>query len=125
MKIDFNTMEKGVLPYVFDVRKRIQKVAKRKKMELEDMHIYDDMRLCITSPEFAKEIKMKNGFDFKIFFEEVLEEVLYWHAYYEKYWREPWEGLSHGEEGKREAVKKYNVGGNRKNRRRTLSKKRK
>ena len=110
------------MPLVFDVKKRVRKVAKKDNLRLEDMHVYEDNMLCITLPEFVREKKMKNGFDLEIFFEDVLEEVLYWHAYYEKYGHEPWKALPHGYDGMKDAVERYKIG-NRKYRRKILSKK--
>ena len=124
LKIDFNKMEGGVLPRVFDTKKRAQKVAEKNGLSLEDMHVYEDTSLCITLPSFVKEKKMQNGFDLKIFFEDVLEEVLYWHAYYEKNGHEPWKALSHREEGVIEAVTKHGIG-NRSTRRKSRAIKRK
>ena len=125
LKIDFNRMDGGVLPQVFDIKNRIKKVAERNNLKLEDMHVYENnMRLCLTLPSFVKEKKMQNGFDFKIFFENVLEEVLYWHAYYEKYGREPWKALSHGDKGVEEFIERYNPG-NRRDRRKNLSNRKK
>ena len=110
VKIDFNCMEGEVLPYVFDIDRRIQKVAKRNNLSLEDMHVYEsDDRLCLTLPQFAVEKKMPDGFGVKSFFEGVLEEVLYWHAHYEKYDCAPWKALQHGYFGEMLAMTQYGL----------------
>lgn len=82
-------------PVVYNPDGRILKIAKRKNMKNEDLHVYTNNSLCLGLPARFYEY-YPNGFDLQTFFKH-LSEHLYWVAYYERYNKAPWPAELHGD----------------------------
>ncbi len=87
---------RGEYPCVYNSDGRIQKIAKRKKMRNEDLHIYGDNKLCLGLNARFEEY-YPNGFNLQDFSQR-LAEHLYWVAYYERYNKAPWPAELHGDD---------------------------
>lgn len=83
-------------PDVYNTDGRIKKIAKRKNLKNEDLHVYADNRLCLGLPIRFYEY-YPNGFNLQQLFIH-LSEHLYWVAYYERYNTAPWPAELHGED---------------------------
>lgn len=83
-------------PLVYNPDGQIQKIAQRKNLPLEDLHIYKNNCLCLGLPQRFKEY-YPNGFEVERFFDH-LTEHLYWVAYFERYNKEPWKAERHGDD---------------------------
>lgn len=81
-------------PVVYNPNGRICKIAKRKNMKYEDLHIYKNNSLCLGLPARFYEY-YPNGFELQVFFKH-LSEHLYWVSYYERYNVAPWTAELHG-----------------------------
>lgn len=83
-------------PTVYNTDSRIRKIAKKKNMKNEDLHVYDNNSLCLGLPARFHEYYPK-GFDLQTFFRH-LSEHLYWVAYYDRYNKAPWDAELHGDD---------------------------
>ena len=83
-------------PKVYNTDGRIQKIAKRKNMKIQDLHVYSDNSLCLGLPARFYEY-YPEGFNLQFFFKH-LSEHLYWVAYYERYNKSPWPAELHGDD---------------------------
>ncbi len=83
-------------PVVYNPDGRILKIAKRKNMKNEDLHVYTNNSLCLGLPARFYEY-YPNGFDLQTSFKH-LSEHLYWVAYYERYNKAPWPAELHGDD---------------------------
>ena len=83
-------------PKVYNTDGRIQKIAKRKNIKIEDLHVYEDNSLCLGLPARFREY-YPEGFTLQSFFKH-LSEHLYWVAYYERYNKAPWPAELHGDD---------------------------
>ena len=99
IKISLNSRGDGsILPKVRETNKRILKIAKRKKIPKEDLHLNNDEgELCLIIPLKEKE-RYPNGFEIKEFIKHI-EEHLYWVSFFEKYEKQPWKDQAHGLDG--------------------------
>ncbi|WP_455082554.1 hypothetical protein [Porphyromonas endodontalis] len=85
-------------PHVYNTDGRIRKIAKRKKINHIDLHVYDNDRLCLGLPERFSEYYPLD-FELPLFFKH-LSEHLYWIAYYERYNQAPWLAEKHGNDAR-------------------------
>lgn len=83
-------------PKVYNTDGRIQKIAKRKNMKIQDLHVYSDNSLCLGLPARFYEY-YPEGFNLQFFFKH-LSEHLYWVVYYERYNKSPWPAELHGDD---------------------------
>lgn len=88
--------DRNVYPLVYNTDGKINRIAKRKKMPSQDLHVYKNNMLCLGLPERFREY-YPNGFELPTFFKH-LEEHLYWVAYYERYNKAPWNAELHGDD---------------------------
>ena len=88
--------DRNEYPVVYNPDSRILKIAKRKNIRNEDLHVYDNNRLCLGLPARFYEY-YPNGFDLQTFFKH-LSEHLFWVAYYERYNKAPWPAELHGDD---------------------------
>ena len=82
-------------PIVYNTDGRIQKIAKKKRMRNEDLHVYDNNCLCLGLPARFQEY-YPEGFTLQVLFKR-LSEHLYWVAYYDRYNKAPWPAERHGD----------------------------
>lgn len=83
-------------PKVYNSDGRINRIARRKKINPIDLHVYDDNMLCLGLPERFSEY-YPNEFDLSMFLMH-LSEHFYWVSYYERYDKAPWSAELHGED---------------------------
>lgn len=88
--------DRNEYPYAYNTDGKIQRIAKRKGMPKQDLHVYNDNRLCLGLPERFREY-YPNGFELPAFFKHLVEH-LYWVAYYERYGKAPWKAELHGDD---------------------------
>lgn len=95
------TAEGSILPSVFETEGKIVKIAKRKGIDIGDLHLNSKTgELCLMVPILEKD-KYPNDFELDSFLKHI-QEHLYWVTYYDRYNTEPWKGQSHGENGYKE-----------------------
>lgn len=90
--------ENSILPIVKETDNKIVKMAKRKKIEIGDLHLNSkDGTLCLIIP--PKEMqRYPNGFDFQEFLNHI-QEHLYWVSFFDRYGFAPWKEQAHGDDG--------------------------
>ena len=76
IRVDFNNLDTIGLPKVFEISDKIDNIAKKYNIHLEDLHINSDESFCIVIE--GEESKLfKNNFTVKEFFENAIEKFLY------------------------------------------------
>jgi len=95
IKIELQGSEFSNLPQVYECDDRIKKVAEKRKLKLEDLHINPSGAacLCVQQEELAN---FPNGFNFKDFFNNLIIPFFYAQSYFEKNNTWPWGQYSHG-----------------------------
>ncbi len=97
VKVKLSCKANSIIPKVSETDGKIKLIAKELSKPLIDMHVdeNEDKTLCLCIPQKEKDY-FPNGFNFKIFFEQLLEPYLYWVSYYRKFKYPPWEEYAHG-----------------------------
>lgn len=95
IKIVLQRRENSLLPPVFEIGGRIERVAREKQLKLSDLHCNDDGSacLCIRTEESKK---LPDGFNLPDFFHNLVIPFFYAQSYFEKYGVWPWGEYSHG-----------------------------
>jgi len=91
LSIEHGTM----LPKVYEISDKIQKIAKIHNKDLSDLHMNSDQSFCLGIPERESEI-FKNGFTIKEFFIKSVEQFLYQISFYAQKGYFPWGEYAHG-----------------------------
>jgi len=90
--------ENSILPTVKEIDNKIIKMAKRKKIEIDDLHLNSkDGTLCLIIPPKEK-LRYPNGFNLQEFLDHI-QEHLYWVSYFDRYGVQPWKEQAHGIDG--------------------------
>jgi hypothetical protein len=82
-----------ILPRVKDVDNKILKIAKRKKINPQDMHLINNEYLCLIHKTKEKG-RYPEGYKLKEFLHHI-EEHLYWVTYFDRYGEKPWPDEPH------------------------------
>lgn len=98
IEIMLESKENSILPTVKEINQRIKHIAQDLSKSPLDLHLNVDDTLCLCIKPI-EETYFPNGFDIKIFFEQVLEPYLYWVSFYEKFTFPPWDEYAHGKWG--------------------------
>lgn len=85
-------------PIVYNTDNRILKIARRKCLSRDDLHINYDGTLCLGLPEKFSEY-FPRGFYLEDLF-SILSSFFYWIAYYERYDEAPWIAERHGSDAR-------------------------
>lgn len=95
IKIDlYKSPSRQKYPVIYNTDGQIKRIAKKKKLPFEDVHIYDSNSLCLGLPERFSEY-YPEGLTLQGIFKH-LSEHLYWVAYFDRYNKAPWEAEKHG-----------------------------
>lgn len=98
IEIPLHVKGKSILPKVRETKNKILKIAKRKGITKEDLHLNNQQgELCLIIPPKEK-IRYPNGFELEKFLYHI-EEHLYWISFYERYEKPPWKEQAHGING--------------------------
>jgi hypothetical protein len=98
IEISLITKGESILPVVRETKGKIHRIAKRKMMKLEEIHLNNlEGEICLIIPPKEKK-RYPNGFDLKEFLSHI-EEHLYWISYYDRYERSPWKEQAHKIDG--------------------------
>lgn len=85
-------------PIVYNTDNKILKIAQRKCLLRDDLHIIYDDSLCLGLPEKFSEY-FPRGFYIEDLF-PILSSFFYWVAYYERYDEAPWVAERHGSDAR-------------------------
>ena len=95
IEIILETKGESILPKVRETGEKILRIANRKKMNIDDLHLNGmDGELCLMIPLVEKDY-YPSGFKLTTFM-DYIESFFYWIGYFERYEKEPWKGQGHG-----------------------------
>ncbi|EKD52682.1 MAG: hypothetical protein ACD_61C00274G0001 [uncultured bacterium] len=83
------------LPQVFETASRITSFAKECNLPLYDFHVNGDGSVCLCVAGRDQEYFL-NGFEFKLFVNQLVIPFFYAQTYYQKYRKWPWGEYAHG-----------------------------
>jgi len=90
--------ENSILPIVKEIDNKIFKMAKRKNIDIADLHLNSkDGTLCLIIPPKEKK-RYPNGFDLQEFLNHI-QEHLYWVSFFDRHGHAPWKEQAHGNDG--------------------------
>jgi len=95
IRIDLNQVDKIKVPKVFEVSHKIDNIAKKYNISIDDLHINPDKSFCIFIEGREKDI-FENIFTWKEFFYNGIEKFLFQMSYYDKNGKLPWGEYAHG-----------------------------
>jgi len=96
IRIELKRSKFSNLPQVYETDYRLLRVAESRGIQKEDLHINPTSGsacLCIKPEE---NIKLPNGFNLQVFFNELVIPFFYAQSYFEKNNSWPWGQYSHG-----------------------------
>ena len=98
VRIELKASALSEMPRVRETGSRIKQVAKSRKIDLADLHTYDDGTACLcVKPDEA--VYFPDNFHFQKFIEELVVPFFYANSYFEQYGNWPWETYSQGSLG--------------------------
>ena len=104
IEISLHSPNGSCLPIIRETEGKIKKIANRKKIQIEDLHLNSaDGEMCIIIPPKEQE-RYPNGFNIKEYLHH-LEEHLYWISYFDRYEKKPWKDQAHSDIGYLEMFK--------------------
>ncbi len=95
VKVDFDKLDSNGLPKVFETSGKIYDIARKYKVESEDLHINPDGSFCITIQGKEKEL-FHNAFTLQEFFQNGIEMFLFQMSYFDNEGKFPWGEYAHG-----------------------------
>lgn len=98
IQIELKASEISAMPRVCETSSRIKKVAKTRKINLADLHTYDDGTACLCVKP-AEVSYFPERFSFQIFVEQLIVPFFYAQSFFEQKGDWPWETYSHGRLG--------------------------
>lgn len=98
VEIELESREDSILPIARETNGKILKIAKRKGIPPDDLHLNNnDGELCLII--LFKEVdKYPNGFELEKFIKH-LEDHFYWISFFNRYDKAPWKDQAHGVDG--------------------------
>lgn len=95
IKIILKSSNISELPQVFETASRISGFAKKCNLPLYDFHVNGDQSVCLCVAGKEREY-FPNGFDFKLFINQLVIPFFYAQTYYQKFNKWPWGEYAHG-----------------------------
>ncbi len=96
IRISLKIIDGSMLPKVFEISNKIQKLAEKYNKRRIDFHVNDrDGSFCLSLYEKEHEC-FESGFTIPEFFEKCLEPFLFWLSYYDEVGMPPWGEYAHG-----------------------------
>ncbi len=104
IEITLHTSDVSCLPTVRETDGKIKRIADRKNIKTEDLHLNSDNgEMCIIIPPKERD-RYPNGFELQQYLYH-LEEHFYWISYFDRYEKKPWKDQAHSDIGYLELFK--------------------